>query len=75
MGLQHPNEWVVGKDNTVAIADRRWQMNKTRFHHTLAGCTVIIHEHLDGRFSIRYGPHTAAQLDVLGKAISTGRAA
>jgi len=68
-------ERVVGKDNTVAIAERRWQIDKTRFRHTLAGCTVTIHEHLDGSISIRYGPHTVAQFDGLGKAISTGRAA
>ena len=68
-------ERVVGKDNTVAIADRRWQIDKTRFRHTLAGCTVTIHEHLDGHISIRYGPHVVAQFDGLGKAISTRRAA
>jgi transposase len=68
-------ERVVGKDNTVAMADRRWQINKTRFRHSLAGCTVTIHEHLDGRISIRYGPHLVAQFDGLGKTISTGRAA
>src|SRR5881398_1950775 len=45
-------ERVVGKDNTVAIADRRWQIDKTRFRHTLAGCTVTIHEHLDDKISI-----------------------
>jgi transposase len=68
-------ERVVGKDNTVAIADRRWQIDKTRFRHTLAGCTVMIHEHLDGATSIRYGPHVVARFDLLGKARSTGRAA
>jgi transposase len=68
-------ERVVGKDNTVAIADRRWQIDKTRFRHTLAGCTVMIHEHLDGAISIRYGPHVVARFDLLGKARSTGRAA
>ncbi|MBV9082586.1 MAG: ISNCY family transposase [Acidobacteriaceae bacterium] len=69
-------ERVVGKDNTVAIADRRWQINKTRFRHSLASCTVTIHEHLDGRISIRYGPHVVAEFDGLGKAILlTGRAA
>ncbi len=40
-------ERVVDKDNTVAIADRFWQLDKTTFRHTLAGSTVIIHEHLD----------------------------
>jgi transposase len=68
-------ERVVGKDNTVAIADRRWQIDKTRFRHSLAGCTVTIHEHLDGGISIRYGPHVVARFDLLGKALPTRRAA
>jgi len=50
-------ERVVAKDNTVAIGPRSWQIDKTRFRHTLAGCTVTIHEHLTGDISIRYGPH------------------
>ena len=50
-------ERVVEKDNTVAIKDRWWQIDKTRFRHSLAGSTVTIHEHLDGAVSIRYGPH------------------
>jgi transposase len=50
-------ERVVAKDNTVAIAARSWQIDKTRFRNTLAGSTVTIHEHLDGCISIRYGPH------------------
>ena len=50
-------ERVVAKDNTVAIGDRHWQLEKSRFRSSLAGCTVTIHEHLDGAVSIRYGPH------------------
>ena len=49
-------ERVVDKDNTVAIADRRWQIEKTRFRNTLAGSTVTIHEHLDETVSIRSRP-------------------
>jgi hypothetical protein len=52
-----PTERVVAKDNTVTIQDRCWQLQKTRFRHTLAGCTVTICEHLDGRVSIQWGPH------------------
>ena len=47
----------MAKDNTVAIGPRSWQIDKTRFRHTLAGSTVTIHEHLNGDVSIRYGPH------------------
>ena len=31
----------------MAIAARSWQIDKSRFRHSLAGCTVTIHEHLD----------------------------
>jgi transposase len=54
-------ERVVAKDNTVAIRDRWWQLDKTRWRHTLAGQTVTIHQHLDGRVSIRYGPHVVGR--------------
>ena len=65
-------ERVVDQDNTVAIRDRYWQIEKSRFRHTLAGCTVTIHEHLDGRISIRYGPHVVAQFDATGQAKRVG---
>ena len=60
-------ERVVAKDNTVGIAARRWQIEKARFRNTLAGCTVTIHEHLDGNVSIRYGPHVIGRFDENGE--------
>jgi len=64
-------ERVVAKDNTVAIANRCWQLDKTRFRHTLSGSTVMIHEHLNGMVSIRFGPHVVgrftANRQALGK--------
>ena len=60
---------VVAKDNTVAIGPRSWQLNKSRFRHTLAGSTVTIHEHLDGMVSIRYGPHLVGQFSLDGTAV------
>jgi hypothetical protein len=54
-------ERVLNKDNTVAIADRMWQLEKSRFRSSLAGCTVTIHEHLNGTISIRYGPHVVGR--------------
>jgi transposase len=59
-------ERIVALDNTVAIGDRRWQIDKARFRSTLAGCTVTIHEHLDGQVSIRYGPHVVGRYDESG---------
>src|SRR5690242_10079111 len=54
-------ERVVAKDNTVKIADRVWQIEKTKLCRTLAGSTVTIHEHLDETVSIRYGPHVVGR--------------
>ena len=59
-------ERVVAKDNTVAIADRDWQLEKSHFRSSLAGCTVTIHEHLDGNVSIRYGPHVVGRFTANG---------
>jgi transposase len=53
-------ERVVARDNTIAFRDQCWQIEKTKWRHSLAGCTVTVHEHLDGRISVRYGPHVVA---------------
>jgi transposase len=53
-------ERVVARDNTIAFRDQIWQLEKTRWRYSLAGCTVTVHEHLDGRISVRYGPHVVA---------------
>ena len=67
------SERVVSKDNTVAIADRIWQLEKSRFRSSLAGCTVTIHEHLDGTVSIRYGPHVVGRYNVDGKPLQSAQ--
>ena len=50
-------ERTVAQDNTVVLQNRYMQLHKTRFRNTLAGCTVTLCEHLDGRVSVRWGPH------------------
>ena len=62
-------ERAVAKDNTVTIRDRYWQLEKTPFRCSLAGCTVTVCEHLDGTVSIRWGPHTLGWFDAEGKLI------
>jgi len=54
------HERTVDNDNTIALDNRAFQLHKTRWRDTLAGQSVIVHEHLDGRVSIRYGPHVIA---------------
>ena len=67
-------ERVVAKDNTVAIRERMWQIDKTRFRNSLAGITVTIHEHLDETVSIRYGPHVVGHFDHDGNKLGPGTA-
>jgi transposase len=54
-------ERVVNQDNTVHLDNRVFQIEKTRWRNTLAGMTVEVHEHLDGRVTIHYGPHRIAE--------------
>ena len=63
-------ERVVAKDNTVAIRERSWQIDKSRFRHSLAGVTVTIHEHLDETVSVRYGPHVVGQYTSTGEKLN-----
>ena len=64
-------ERMVAKDNTVAIAERNWQLDKTRWRHSLAGVTVTLHEHLNGMMSIRYGPHVVGRFAADGSSLAT----
>ncbi len=58
--IQH--ERVVNRDNTVQLDQQVFQIEKVRWRGTLAGCRVILCEHLDGRLTIHYGPHVVAAL-------------
>jgi hypothetical protein len=50
-------ERVVNQDNTVRIANRTLQIERTKWRGTLAKCHVLVCEHLDGTWSVFYGPH------------------
>lgn len=60
--IQH--ERTVNKDNTVLLAHQVLQIDRTRWRSTLAGCRVIVREHLDGAVSISYGPHVVARYPI-----------
>jgi transposase len=68
------SERVVAKDNTVTMGERVWQIGKTAFRNTLAGCTATIHEHLDRTVSIRYGPHVVGRFDAQGQPVRSAAA-
>jgi transposase len=63
------SERVVAQDNTVTMGKKVWQIGKTTFRNTLAGCTVTMYEHLDGAVSIRYGPHVIGRFDAQGQPV------
>ena len=65
--IQH--ERVVAKDNTIQFGNRVLQVPAPRFRATLAGCRVIVYEHLNNTLSIGFGPHTVALFDAQGKPI------
>ena len=69
--VQH--ERVVGKDNTIQFANRVLQVPSTRFRATLAGCRVMVYEHLNTTLSIGYGPHTVARFNAEGGSIESGK--
>jgi hypothetical protein len=63
--LQH--ERAVAQDNTVRLGDRTWQIERTPWRGTLAGCRVTVCEHLDGQVSIVYGPHQVGRYTAQGE--------
>ena len=66
-------ERVVAKDNTVRLDNRVWQIERTSWRGTLAGCRVTVCEHLDGRVTIVYGPHLVAQYTAEGQALAVAK--
>ncbi len=60
--LQH--ERVVNRDNTISFANRVLQIERTRWRGTLAGCRVLVCQHLEGSLSVYYGPHLVGRFAV-----------
>jgi len=63
-------ERVVNQDNTVHIANRTLQIEKTQWRNTLAKCHVLVCEHLDGTWSVFYGPHRVGRYAARRLAVS-----
>lgn len=54
-------ERVVNRDNTISYGNRVLQIERTQWRGTLAGCRVLVCEHLDGALSVYYGPHVVGR--------------
>ena len=56
-------ERVVNRDNTVHFDHQVLQIEPTRWHRSLAGCRVMVFQHLDGSLTIGYGAHRLGPYD------------
>ena len=57
---------TVARDNTVELGSRWLQIEAVGWRGSLAGCRVIVHEHLDGTRTICYGPHVVGRYNTQG---------
>ena len=73
--VQH--ERSVAADNTVTVGGLRLQIAPQSSRWSYAKCRVKVCEHLDGRWSVRYGPHAVGlvcdQRTGSGRKTETGR--
>jgi transposase len=68
-------ERTVNRDNTVSFQNLALQIERVPWRGTLAGCTVTLHQHLDGTLSITHGPHRLARYTAAGVPITTTKTA
>ena len=61
----------MNRDNTVSFLNRTLQIQPVRWRGTLAGCSITVHQHLDGTLSLRYGPHSLGRYDLTGAPLKT----
>jgi transposase len=64
-------ERTVNRDNTVSFQNLSLQIQRVRWRATLAGCQVVVHQHLDGTLSLTHGPHCLGRYTALGTALET----
>jgi transposase len=56
-------ERSVNRDNTVSFQNLSLQIEPVRWRATLAGCQVVVHQHLNGTLSLTHGPHCLGRYD------------
>ena len=69
--LQFPR--TVNQDNTVSIQNLSLQIERVRWRATLAGCSVLVHQHLDGTFTITYGPQRLGHYSAQGVSLENAK--
>jgi len=61
----------VNRDNTVSFQNLQLQIERVQWRGTLAGCTVMVHQHLDGSLSLTHGPHRLGRYTAQGVALTS----
>jgi len=64
-------ERTVNRDNTVSFQNLQLQIERVSWRGTLAGCNVMVHQHLDGSISLTHGPHRLGCYSAQGAAFTT----
>ena len=66
-------ERTVNRDNTVSFQNLNLQIEAVRWRASLAGCTVMVHQHLDGTITLTHGPHRLGRYSALGAVLSDNK--
>jgi hypothetical protein len=64
---------TVNRDNTVSVQNLSLQIERVRWRATLAGCSVLVHQHLDGTFTITYGPQRLGHYSANGVSLKQAK--
>jgi transposase len=68
-------ERAVNRDNTVSFQHLCLQIEPVRWRASLAGCTVRVHQNLDGSLTVTHGPQRLGRYNAEGKLLSPKPAA
>src|SRR5713226_2501462 len=60
-------ERAVNRDNSVSFQHLSLQIEPVRWRATLAGCTVRVHQHLDGTLTVTHGPQRLGRYSAEGR--------
>src|SRR5450631_1618471 len=63
-------ERTVDRDNTVSFHNLVMQLEPAEWRHTLAGCKVIIHQHLDTTLTLMIAGHRIGHYSAEGKLLT-----
>jgi hypothetical protein len=64
---------TVNRDNTVNVQNLSLQIERVRWRATLAGCSVLVHQHLDGTFTLTYGPQRLGHYSANGVSLENAK--